>query len=828
MPGAHKNEGKACSVILWVLAAPLVASASDLQILPGDIALVGPRDSCRVLAVEAIEGRVVAQCQKVRWTVEPPGIVRLQESVLYPLADGEAVLRAEHQGRTAQARVRVSGVAREMRVSFRNDVLPVLTRAGCNSGACHGALAGKGGMKLSLRGYDPESDYFVLTRQAGSRRVNVEEPSASLLLQKPTLVVSHGGGLRLDVQSGDFALLADWIAEGATSPAPDDPQVTGIEILPAALKVSPGTQVSLLVLARYSDGRVRDVTRWSKFASVEESVAVVNEEGQVQVRGNGQGAITAWFANHVAVARVISPMPGPVADSVYAQSARYNYIDDLVLAQLRDLHIPPSSLCTDREFIRRVYLDAAGILPTPEEVQAFVADQRPDKRARLIAQLLERSEFVDYWTYKWCDLFLVSTRRLPQAAVWSFYQYLRQSVAANKPWDRLAREILTVQGSNLEQGAANYFALHKDIADLTEATCVTFLGMSLTCARCHNHPLEKWTQDQYWSLANLFARVRFKNGDRFGEVIVQVQPSGDVLHPRRNTAMPPRPLDGEPAPDHIGDRREHFVRWLTAPDNPYFARAIVNRIWRHYLGRGLIEPEDDLRATNPPTHPELLAALTQDFVAHGYDVKHLMRTIMNSATYQRSAVPKAGNETDDRFYSRYLIRRLPAEVILDAYSQVTGVPTAFKQIHVGTTGGIAETKLYPLGTRALQLPDSLLVSQFLDAFGRPHREQVCSCERQQDASVSQALHLHNGQTLNEKLRDPNSRVSAWLKEGIGAEEAIRRLFLLALARQPTDQEVAQLKKLMEQSDLKTEPGRREAFEDLFWAVLTSNEFLFNH
>src|SRR5262249_55540696 len=503
--------------------------------------------------------------------------------------------------------------------------------------------------------------------------------------------------------------------------------------------------------------------------------------------------------------------------------------DDHVLRKLESLRIPPSPSATDAEFIRRVYFDAAGILPTPEEVKRFVVDKAADKRAKLIDKLLERPEFVDYWAYKWSDLLLITTRRLPQPAVWSFYQYVRQSVADNKPWDRFAREIVTAKGNTLQNGAANYFVLHKDVTELTEATSVTFLGTSITCCRCHNHPLEKWTQDQYWSLANLFSRVALKNGDRGGEILVQSQPFGDVAHPRRGFAMPPTPLDGKPlAADSPIDRRAYFADWLTSPENPYFAKALVNRVWRNFLGRGLVEAEDDLRATNPPTNQELFDALAKDFIARKYDVKHLIRTVMNSATYQRSSKPLPENAADDRFYSHYLIRRLSAEVILDASSQVTGVPTPFTHVYTGVEGGTAAYNGYPLGTRALQLPDGRVASLFLDSFGRPDRTVACSCERQQDSSVSQALHINNGKTLNDKLRGKNSRLEQWAQAKISDDEAIGRVFWSALSRGPTENERKKFTGLLAEAAADKAVTRRDAPEDLFWSVLSGREFLFNH
>jgi hypothetical protein len=424
-------------------------------------------------------------------------------------------------------------------------------------------------------------------------------------------------------------------------------------------------------------------------------------------------------------------------------------------------------------------------------------------------------------------MLLVSTRRLPEPAMWAFYQSIRRAVADNMPWDRFAQSLLTSQGSTLEQGAGNYFALHTDPAELTEATSVTFLGMSITCARCHNHPLEKWTQDQYWGLANLFSRVGLKNGKGPGEKIVWSLPEGELLHPRRGVPQPPAPLDAPAlALSDPSDRRQVFADWLTGPENPFFAKALVNRVWRNFFGRGLVDPEDDLRATNPPSNAPLFDALAGDFVKHGYDVKRLIRLIMTSAAYQRSSVPLPENAADDRFGSHYRVRRLMAEVILDAYSQVTGVPTPFTQVYTGVEGGTAETKNYPRGTRALQLPDSRVASRFLDGFGRPDRTQTCSCERQEDSSVGQALHLNNGQTLNDKLREPTSLVHGWLKQGLTNEQVVSQLFRRALAREPKPEELARFEKLLQ--DTGPPEKRREALEDVVWAVLTSREFLFTH
>ncbi len=807
-----------------------VGQPVGFRVLPSEIALDSTRPSQRLLVVTESGGAVTAdQTAQASLTSSQPGVVSVTaDGTVQAVGDGEAEIVATVTGQQARARVKVAGMRQPASWSFSNHVIPILTRIGCNSGACHGALAGKGGLKLSLRGYNPEADHFVLTRQALGRRVNLQQPEKSLLLLKPAMVVNHAGGLKLEPASPEYRILAEWIASGAPGPRPQEPQVQRLEVLPTQAVLKPKETLQIVVRAWFSDGSVQDVTRWAKYSSSEDLVATVDGDGKATVAGHGEAAITVWYSNLVAAARIASPMPEPIDPRVFAAAEQRGFIDRLVLKKLESLRLPPSPLCSDSEFIRRAFLDATGTLPTADEVQKFLADRSPGKRDRLIDALLERTEYVDYWSYKWSDLLLITTRRLPQPAVWSFYQWVRQSVADNKPWDRFAREVLTVNGSSLQNGAANYFLLHKDVTDLTEATAVKFLGMSITCARCHNHPLEKWTQDQYWSLANLFARVGLKNGDRPGDVIVQSLPEGDALHPRRGIAMPPTPLDGKPLPlDSTMDRRRYLVDWLTGKDNPYFARALVNRVWRNFLGRGLVEAEDDFRQTNPPTNAELLDALAQEFVAKGYDVKQLIRTIMRSATYQRSSLSLPGNAGDDRFYSHYLIRRLPAEVILDAYSQVTGVPTPFNQIKSGGSDSVAPYAGYPLGTRALQLPDSKVVSQFLDAFGRPDRSQACSCDRQADSSVGQALHVNNGQTLNDKLRAKSCRIEAWLKEGVADAEAVRRVYLLGLSREPTAEELRKFTGFLAEASRDGKTSRREALEDLLWGVLTSKEFLFN-
>ncbi len=816
------------SLVLLLAATP--AFAGDLRVLPPDVTLTGPKASAKLLVVDEANGRATADLgDAAAFASSDANVVKVDpDGTVHPVADGEATVTAKVGDRVAAAKVRVAKVKEPFEWTFRNHVQPVMTRTGCNQGACHGALAGKGGFKLSLRGYDSPSDFFTITRQALARRVDTADPDDSLLLKKGARVVPHGGGTRFDADGDYYRVVKEWIAAGATGPRDTDPTLVGIELFPRAALLKPKDTLRLSVRATYSNGTQEDVTRFAKFVSSEDQVATVDEDGKVTVAGNGEAGVSASFGTRVAVSTVTSPFANKLDASTFANLPRGNFVDDHVVAKLKLLNLPPSAPCTDAEFVRRAYLDTCGILPPPAEAAAFVADTAADKRAKLVDKLLDRAEYVDYWSHKWSDLMLVSSRKLPQPAMWSFYRSVRRSVADNRPWDQFARDILTASGSTLANGGGAYFVLHKDVTDAAESTAVTFLGTSINCARCHNHPLEKWTQDQYWAFANLFARVGLKDGPRPGEVIVRALPEGDALHLRRGTAMLPAPLDGKPtALDAPGDRREKLVEWMTSPENPFFAKAAVNRVWRNFMGRGLVEAEDDVRETNPPTNRELMDALTKDFVAHKFDMKHLCRTILNSAAYQRSSKPLPGNAADDRFYSRYLVRRLPAEVILDAYSDVAGVPTPFNQVTVGTSGGTAASTSFPAGTRACQLPDSQLVSRFLDAFGRAERVQTCACEKTTDGSVTQALHLSNGQTLNDKLRDPKSRVAVWAGDKLSDDEAVSRLFQLALSRSPTDAERKRFVASLTDAAKDGPQARREALEDVFWAVLTGKEFLFN-
>jgi hypothetical protein len=714
--------------------------------------------------------------------------------------------------------------------SFRNDVQPVLAKLGCNSGACHGALAGKGGFKLSLRGYNAMADYLSITRDARGRRIEPSDPGRSLLLTKPTMAVPHKGGLRFDVDSKAYEIISQWIAAGAAPPRDDDPLVKEIKVEPAETVLKPGDEQKITVQAVYTDGTVRDVTEWSKFAATNEAVATVSEDGQAKVVGNGGGAITAWYASKIANVRITSPFESNVPDSVYAESPRRNFIDDLVLKQLQLLRLPPAAQADDATFVRRAYLDTIGKLPTADEARAFLADTSADKRDRLIDSLLGREEFVDYWSYQWSDLLLINGTRLRPKAVEAFYKWVRERVSDNTPWDEFARQIIVARGNSFENGSTNFYALHQDPESMTENVSQAFLGLSIGCAKCHNHPLEKWTNDQYYSMANLFARVKAKGWggegrSTDGNRTLFVADEGDLIQPSTGAAQPPAPLDAEPlADDSEMDRREYLADWLTAPENPYFPRAITNRVWANFFGIGLVEPVDDLRLSNPASNEELLADASKFLVDNKYDLKALMRAILQSAAYQRSSVPAENCGSDGRNYAHFYPRRLMAEVALDAVSQVTAVPTEFKQIEF-PGADFEDTAFYAKGTRAVELYDSAVVSRFLKTFGRHQRVITCQCERSNEPSLVQALHISNGETILGKLASKESKVETLLVNGTPNYRIIEDLYLSALSRYPTDDELTKVLDVLQSTPA---DQRRAAMEDVFWAVLSSREFMFNH
>lgn len=709
--------------------------------------------------------------------------------------------------------------------SFRNTIQPILTRYGCAMGACHGAAAGQGGFKLSLRGFDDEGDWLSITRSANGRRLTLEDPARSLFLLKAVKAVPHKGDKRFEMNSPEYKAVVDWIAAGAPGPKADDPRIVLLSVSEPHLLTQAGKSVQLKVTAKFSDGHSEDVTRWCKYNATNASVATVDDNGLIKITGSGEGTVSAWYLSLLSVTTVTVPNPGKPDAEAFAALEPRNFIDEHVLTKLRELNIPPSGRATDAEFLRRAFVDTIGVLPTPDEAKAFLADKAADKRDRLIDALLKRPEYVDYWSHRWSDLFLVNGDKLMPQAMWSYYNWIRRHVAANTPWDAMVRDLLTATGSTLENGGGNFFILNDEPTKCAETVSVAFMGTSIGCAKCHNHPLEKWTYDQYYAFANLFARVRTKNGMQAEERVIFSDTQGDLVAPLTGKPQPPRPLDAlEPVSmTSTEDRRIALANWLTSVDNKLFQRAIVNRVWANFFGSGLVEAVDDLRVTNPASNEPLFAAACEYLVKQKFDLKALMRTILQSETYQRSSIARLDNIHDLRYGSHYVPRRLKAEVLLDTISQVTAAPTTFKIDKRNANKGTSES--YPMGFRALQLPDSNIASYFLKSFGRADRVATCECERTNEPSMAQALHIANGDTLNQKLAQKDNRLTALLASKQSDAQIIEEAYLLTLTRAPTDRELEKATALLTSANPE---DRRTTLEDLFWSLMSSKEFLFNH
>jgi len=718
----------------------------------------------------------------------------------------------------------VSSLAAEA-PSFRNTIQPILTRYGCAMGACHGAAAGQGGFKLSLRGFDDEGDWISITRSANGRRLTMEDPARSLFLLKAVKAVPHKGDKRFEMNSVEYKAIADWIAAGAPGPKADDPRIVSISLAQPHLVTQTGKSIQLKVTAKFSDGHSEDVTRWSKYNATNASVATVDDTGLIKTTGSGEGTVSAWYLSQLALATITIPNASNVDPAAFAALKPRNFIDELTLKKLRELNIPPSGRAEDHEFMRRAFLDTIGVLPTLDETRAFLANKAADKRDRLIDSLLQRPEFVDYWSHRWSDLLLVNGDKLVPTAMWSYYNWIRRHVAANTPWDAMVRDLLTATGSTLENGAGNFFVLNDEPTNCAETVSIAFLGTSIGCAKCHNHPMEKWTNEQYYGFANLFARVRSKNGTQADERVLFSDTQGDLVAPLTGKPPPPRTLDVTTpiSVTSTEDRRIVLANWLTGADNKLFQRAIVNRVWANFFGSGLVEAVDDLRVTNAASNEPLFAAACEHLVQHKFDLKALMRTILQSETYQRSSITLPENIHDLRYGSHYVPRRLKAEILLDTISEVTAAPTTFKIDKRNANRGTSES--YPMGFRALQLPDSNIASYFLKSFGRADRVATCECERTNEPSMAQALHISNGETFNQKLAQKDNRLDALLASKQPDAKIIEEAYLLTLTREPTDRELSKATQLLATAK---PDDRRTTLEDIFWSLMGSKEFLFNH
>jgi hypothetical protein len=802
---------------------PVSYAAADFQITPAAVVLEGNFARAQLVVTERAANGVINErspdlTHQARYVSSDPGIVSVNAGgLLLAQSNGSATIAVSVGDVTHTVAVTVKGVAAQPALGFKEHVMPVLAKAGCNAGACHASQYGKGGFKLSVFGFAPEDDYRAIIRDSLGRRANTIVPSASLLLRKPTGAVPHEGGQRLQAGSVDYQILEQWLGMGAPPPSAKEPKVVSLRLWPSR-RVGPlGFTQQLQVLARYDNGQTRDVTALAQFSSMDEGVLSVSPTGQVVTVGRGQGVALVRFEEQAEIATFVVPY----ADSVDLAGWRNNnFIDQFAADKFREIGISPSPLCDDATFLRRAYLDAIGTLPTPEQAAAFLDSKDPDKRNQLIDALLGltgdptrdvyNNAYAAYWALKWADLIRSTSRALGEQGMWALHNWLTASFRDNKPFDRFVRELLTARGSIYSNGPANYFRIANNPQDLAEATSQIFLGVRLQCAKCHHHPYETLGQEDYYSFAAFFARVGNKNSQEFGifgrETVVVVRSNGEVSHPRTGQIMKPTPLHGKPAAE-TRDRRQALADWLTRPDNPYFARNIVNRYMAYLLGRGLVEPIDDLRATNPPSNVALMDALAADFVKSGYNVKHLLRTIMRSRLYQLDSQPLPSNAADSRFYSHYNVKRLAAEPLLDAVDAATGVPTKFEKV--------------PLGTRAIELPDAQYNDYFLTTFGKPRRQGVCECERVSEPNLAQALHILNGDIVTAKISAPTGRIARLLAAKKSHNDIVNELYLATLCRRPTNHEQA-----IWRQQLAEAPNAKVFYEDLLWSLLNSKHFLF--
>jgi hypothetical protein len=742
------------------------------------------------------------------------GVVALTDDsgrrVLRPKSDGVTTLAVSAPGTMPVAvRVEVRNAAVERPISFRNDVVPALTKAGCSQGVCHGTPTGKGGFRLSLQGYNPEMDYEVIAHEGGARRVNRSDPGHSLLLLKPLAEVPHGGGKRLSAEMPEFRILSRWIAEGMRDDPPGAPALEKVELIPGRRTLNlPGAKQQIAAVARFSDGSVRDVTSLAKLTTSDEDTATVTREGVVEGLKRGDVAVLCRYQTAMVSLRLtlLQDVPG----FRWTSPAPATYIDRHVFERLKLFKIPASALSSDSEFARRAYLDACGILPTAEEARAFLADPSPEKRSKLIAALTQRPEFAELWAVKWADVLRVQDETMGGEGAQVFYRWIRESLAANKPMDQFAREILTASGPTRQHPPANFYRAITGAEDLSTATAQLFLGVRMGCAKCHNHPFERWTQDEYYELAAFFAQVRQVDGRRSREATIELDPNGEETHLRTGKVVRTKLLGAAYVDVPKGrDRRTVLAEWMTRKDNPFFARAMVNRVWANLLGRGIVEPVDDFRDSNPPVNDALLDALAKDFVAHGFDLRYLVRTIMGSRTYQLSARPQPLNRHDDLYYSHALPRMLTAEQLADAISRVTGVPDQYEG--------------YPKGTRAMQVAGTQARTPFLKTFGRPDRNLSCECEREKDPNLFQALTLITDREIDRKLNEGTGRIAVLAEAKKPDAEVLEELYLAAFSRLPTARERKEWLAYFARAG-----SRKQALQDLGWVLINSKEFLFRH
>ena len=804
-------------VILAALACGFAASGAfaqepqvaELRVFPPEVTLVTAKDRQLVVVqavyADGITRDVTAQAQ---WSFANPALVRREANTLWPAADGQTELRIEFGGKALAVPVKVEKAAQPREISFKLDVMPIFMKSGCNSGSCHGAARGKDGFRLSLFGFDPDGDHYRLTRELSGRRLDLAVPGASLVVEKATGAVPHTGGKRFAPESELCRELVAWIAAGCPSDPATIATCTSLEIYPKqAVLDGEGATQQATVIARYSDGTDRDVTSLALFLSNNDNSASINDAGLVTAGKRGEAFVMARFATHTVGSQFIV-LPKGLAFT-FPPTTPVNYVDELVNEKLKKLRIAPSGVCSDETFLRRAFLDLTGTLPTIDDYNRFMSNGDPEKRNKLIDELLARKEFTELWVGYWAEWLMVrSSVQISYKAMLLYYNWLADQIGKNVPMDKMVQNLLGANGGTFKVPQTNYYQNETDTLKVAENVAQVFMGMRVQCAQCHNHPFDRWTQDDYYSFAAFFSQIGRKGGEDYRETIVFNSGGGEVAHPVGGRVMAPKFLGGGVADVAGKDRRIVLANWLASPQNPYFARNFANRVWAHFFGTGIVDPVDDVRISNPASNPELLDELAKRFTATNYDFKQLVRDICRSQAYQRSTERNESNLQDEKNFAHANLRRIKGESLLDCISQVTNTRDKFQGL--------------PVGSRAVQIADGNTSTYFLTTFGRATRETVCSCEVKMEPTLSQALHLLNGDTVNQKIQ-AGGLIDRLIAEKIDPLAIIERLYITTLSRKPTAEEMETFKPIVASgTDLK------KNLDDLFWALLNSREFIFNH
>ncbi|MGE3806449.1 MAG: DUF1549 domain-containing protein [Gemmataceae bacterium] len=801
------------------------ADVLEMQVHPEKVALTGRDDASQLVITGKLAARLQDLTGDVTYESANEKVARVTSTGrIVPVGNGATEITAKFGGKSVKVPVVCDKTDIDLPINFGNHIVPIFTKLGCNSGGCHGKASGQNGFKLSLLGFEPEVDYAALVMEARGRRLFPASPENSLLLLKAAGIVAHAGGKRMEVGSDEWKLTRRWIASGTPVGKPEDPVVTRVSIFPEHRIMTRQNKQQFAVYAHYSDNSVEDITRRAQYESNDTEIAVVDESGMVSTLNmSGEAAIMARYQGHVTVFRATVPTGMKLPEYQFPYQT---VVDQFTHKKWQQLGLVPAELCSDEEFIRRVSIDITGTLPTPEQVNAFVADKDAKKRDKLVDQLLDSGEYSYYFAKKWADILHVTRQRNQQGSAngtFAFHAWIREAIANDVPYDEFARDILTATGDESRHAPTVWYKTLTKPEQFVDDTAQVFLGLRLACAQCHHHPYEKWSQDDYWGLAAYFGRLGRKditlpgaasNNQAVKVLSIYNKGTGNVTNKRNNQPAVMKPLDGKVAELQPGeDPRQQLVDWMAQKDNPFFARAVVNRYWAHFLGRGIVDPLDDMRVTNPPSNPELLDGLAKEFVDHKFSLKHLIATICKSRTYQLSSVPNEFNKNDKQAYARYYPKRLSAEVLFDAVCQVTNSPTTFS--------GLPQDRFAP--KRAIMLPDSSYQSYFLDVFGRPQGISACECERVSEANLAQALHLLNSDEVQGKISRAGGRADLLAKDARPDEQKVEELFYWAFAHKPTPE---QLQKAVEHIKA-NEKAKKTAYENIIWALLNTKEFVFN-